>query len=84
MRNKRVTRRALVAACVLASVSWAVPQTPADLIVFNARIYTGVPSQPWAEALAIRGHTYESTTLPRFELKQDIPVPKYAKQRDCS
>jgi predicted amidohydrolase YtcJ len=27
----------------------------ADLVVFNARIFTGVPGRPWAEALSIRG-----------------------------
>src|ERR1019366_5644641 len=55
MRNKGFTPSALLIACVSASLLWAAPPTPPDLIVFNARIYTGVASQPWAEALAIRG-----------------------------
>ena len=31
------------------------PAVP-DLIIFNARIYTVNPAQPWAAALAIRKH----------------------------
>jgi predicted amidohydrolase YtcJ len=31
------------------------PQTPADVVLINARIYTVNPQQPWAEALAIAG-----------------------------
>ena len=35
----------------LAAAAFA--QTPAvDLFIHNARIYTGVPSAPWAEAIA--------------------------------
>ena len=30
-------------------------QTPADLLITNARIYTVNSKQPWAEAIAIRG-----------------------------
>jgi predicted amidohydrolase YtcJ len=31
------------------------PPQPADIIIFNARIYTVNPQQKWAEAIAVRG-----------------------------
>ncbi len=39
-------------ALLLAGAAW--PQ-PADLVIQNARIWTGGEAQPWAEALAVRG-----------------------------
>jgi predicted amidohydrolase YtcJ len=37
----------IVAACTT-------PQPPLDLVVVNGRVFTGVPAQPWSEAVAIR------------------------------
>ena len=40
---------------LLISTALALAETPADVIVLNARVYTVNPQQPWAEAIAIRG-----------------------------
>jgi hypothetical protein len=40
-------------ACTIAFVLQAQP-VPPDLLIVNARIFTGVPSAPWAEALSIK------------------------------
>jgi hypothetical protein len=32
------------------------PPEPADLVLLNARVWTAEPSQPWAEAVAVRGN----------------------------
>ena len=45
-----------LATCVLtAAIAVHARQAVPDLVVVNARVYTGVPSVPWAEALSIRG-----------------------------
>ena len=41
----------LLGCCSLGAQS----QTPADLVIRNARVYTVDPQQPWAQALAVRG-----------------------------
>ncbi|HET7205777.1 MAG TPA: amidohydrolase [Terriglobales bacterium] len=45
----------LITLFLLARVAAAETQTPADVIVIHARIYTVNAKQPWAEALAVRG-----------------------------
>ena len=46
-------------AVILALAAFTVPshvQTPdADLVIVNARVFTGVPATPWAEALSVIG-----------------------------
>jgi predicted amidohydrolase YtcJ len=37
-----------------ATLALAAPQAP-DLVIVNARVFTGVDSQPWAEAIAVAG-----------------------------
>ena len=41
----------------LLAVGWLAGQAPAeaDLVIRNARVFTGDPARPWAEAIAIRG-----------------------------
>lgn len=49
---------AVVSSLLLACSLWAAPapaSPPADTLLLHARIYTVNASQPWAEALAIRG-----------------------------
>src|SRR6266849_10688732 len=41
--------------CSSASVSWGQGSDRAERILFNAKIFTGVPDHPYAEAVAIRG-----------------------------
>ncbi|HMC77377.1 MAG TPA: amidohydrolase family protein [Vicinamibacterales bacterium] len=38
----------------------AQPAPPPDLAIVNARVYTGVPATPWAEAVAIRASTIDA------------------------
>jgi hypothetical protein len=40
---------------VLAAATGATPQSPPDVALLNARVFTGVAAQPWVEAIAIRG-----------------------------
>ena len=49
------TMRLVVTIVALAAVSLAAQNTPADLIIHNARVYTADESRPQAEAIAIRG-----------------------------
>ena len=39
----------------LASVSWGQGTDKAERVLFNAKVFTGVPDHPYAEAVAIRG-----------------------------
>ena len=54
MRSLRV---ALSLAAVLVSTPAAAQQPPVSLAVVNARVWTGDPKRPWADALAVRGDT---------------------------
>ncbi|MDZ7768100.1 MAG: amidohydrolase family protein [Woeseiaceae bacterium] len=47
----------LTAALLITLLSACGQTDPASLIVQDARIWTGNPDQPWAEALAVRGDT---------------------------
>ncbi|MGC2354492.1 MAG: hypothetical protein WA491_00375, partial [Candidatus Acidiferrum sp.] len=38
-----------------ASVSWGQGPDKAERVLFNAKIFTGVPDHPYADAVAIRG-----------------------------
>jgi hypothetical protein len=44
----------LVALC-LVSVSWGQGPDKAERVFFNAKVFTGVPEHPYAEAVAVRG-----------------------------
>jgi len=44
----------LVVFC-LASVSWSQGADKAERVLFNAKVFTGVPDHPYAEAVALRG-----------------------------
>ena len=46
-------RPSVVLIALLAGVS--TQNSPVDLLILNARVYTGVPATPWAEAIAISG-----------------------------
>ncbi len=48
-------RLALVLAIVLTACSVEPTRQAADLVVRNAAVYTGDPSQPWAQAMAVVG-----------------------------
>jgi len=41
--------------CCLTSASWGQGSDKAERILFNAKVFTGVPDHPYAEAVAIRG-----------------------------
>lgn len=46
-------RPSVLLVALLAGVS--TQTAPVDLLILNARVYTGVPAAPWAEAIAISG-----------------------------
>lgn len=46
----------LVLFVVVALSSWAQPAEGPDIVILHARAFTGNRTQPWAEAVAIRGH----------------------------
>lgn len=53
-----MSHRLVVVLCLAFATSCAhapVASAPADLVVRNARVFTGEASQPWATALAVRG-----------------------------
>ena len=50
---KAVPGIAILALCSVALALHAQP-APADLVIMNARVFTGVTAAPWAEAIAIR------------------------------
>ena len=48
-------------ASALLALTLAVPQpAPPDFAIVNARVFTGVASQPWAEAISIRANRIET------------------------
>jgi len=51
---KRVLGSATLVVLALTLVLHAQPAPP-DVVIVNARVYTGLPSTPWAEALSVRG-----------------------------
>ncbi|MDQ3487262.1 MAG: amidohydrolase [Acidobacteriota bacterium] len=51
---KRVLNLATLVGLALTLVLHAQPAPP-DVVIVNARVYTGLPSTPWAEALSVRG-----------------------------
>jgi predicted amidohydrolase YtcJ len=58
MRERYYRRASLLAAlalCCSASVSRGQGSDKAERILFNAKVFTAVPEQPYAEAIAIRG-----------------------------
>ena len=51
-------KKSMILLCVVVSTSFAhaaLAEDTADLILVNGRVYTVEQSQPWAEALAIKG-----------------------------
>lgn len=46
---------AVVVLCVVASAHVGRAQPPSTIAIINARVFTGVDAQPWAEAVAVRG-----------------------------
>src|SRR5258708_23747110 len=54
MIHRMAVPSALVAALISSSHPGAQPAAPPDLVIFNARVYTGDPGRPWAEAVRIR------------------------------
>ncbi len=57
MRERNLGRAFLVtlAVCCFASVSWGQGADKTERVLFNAKVFTGVPDHPYAEAVAIRG-----------------------------
>ena len=52
----RYSRNLLLLALLLGSGACSAPDTPtASLVVTGARVWTGNPALPWAEAVAVRG-----------------------------
>jgi predicted amidohydrolase YtcJ len=47
----------LMSAALLSACSMGPTPEPASMVVTNARVWTGNPDQPWAEAVAVRGET---------------------------
>lgn len=54
----RITVMAMAGACAVLTLQ-AQP-LPADILIINARVFTGVVAAPWAEAVAIRGERIEA------------------------
>ncbi|HET7695441.1 MAG TPA: amidohydrolase family protein [Vicinamibacterales bacterium] len=50
----------LLASALLALTLAVQSGAPADLAIVNARVFTGVPAQPWAEAVSIRANRIEA------------------------
>ena len=48
-------RLTIVGLAMVVGAACTAPQSPPDLVVLNGRVFTGVPAQPWSEAVAIRG-----------------------------
>ncbi len=57
MRGRELGCSFLVTLAVFcfASVSWAQGADKTDRVLFNAKVFTGVPDHPYAEAVALRG-----------------------------
>ncbi len=57
MRGQDLSRGLLVTLAVFcfASVSWAQGADETERVLFNAKVFTGVPDHPYADAVAIRG-----------------------------
>jgi predicted amidohydrolase YtcJ len=57
MRGQDLGRGLLVTLAVFcfASVSWAQGADKTERVLFNAKVFTGVPDHPYADAVAIRG-----------------------------
>jgi hypothetical protein len=53
MANVFVTGSRLSTAVLALTV--LVQSEPPDVVIFNARVYTGVDTQPWAGAVSVRG-----------------------------
>jgi predicted amidohydrolase YtcJ len=54
-RYRRANLLAALMLCCSASVSWGQGSDNAERILFNAKVFTGVPEHPYAEAVAICG-----------------------------
>jgi predicted amidohydrolase YtcJ len=55
MFDARKTLSAISATAVLVLSACSSPEVPADLILTGGRVWTGVPGQPLAQALAVKG-----------------------------
>jgi predicted amidohydrolase YtcJ len=55
MKHATLYRRLSLLLALLACGSVLSAEVPASLILVNGRIYTMNPTQPWAEAIAVRG-----------------------------
>ena len=55
MKPRKRMSAILAAAFLFASIAWAGAEKSADRIFFNAKIFTGNPEHPYAEAVLIRG-----------------------------
>jgi predicted amidohydrolase YtcJ len=54
------------------TMSATTPDSPADLMLTNGRIYTGNANHPWASAVAIRGEAIAAVAEPDADLKSFI------------
>lgn len=54
-RHRRVGFLVMLVLCCLTSASWGQGSDKAERILFNTKVFTGVPDRPYAEAVAIRG-----------------------------
>jgi hypothetical protein len=48
-------RFAFLGVSILIGAACTTAGSPPDLVVVNGRVFTGVPAQPWSEAVAVRG-----------------------------
>src|SRR5713226_8811430 len=54
-RCRRIGFLVVLVLCCFAPVAWGQGSDKAERVFFNAKVFTGVPDHPYAEAVAIRG-----------------------------
>jgi predicted amidohydrolase YtcJ len=54
-RAARIARVALIGACIVSSAAFGAPGGGAATVFYDAQVFTGEPSHPYADAVAVRG-----------------------------
>jgi predicted amidohydrolase YtcJ len=54
-RIARIARVALIGACIVSSAAFGAPGGGAATVFYDAQVFTGEPSHPYADAVAVRG-----------------------------
>jgi hypothetical protein len=76
MRLRRHLALLLVALGVMCASATLAAPAAADLVLTNARVFTGDPARPWAEAVAIKGERIIAVgTVSEIRAKDAQPIP---------